>query len=173
MKRNWLLASLPIVISLSVALWAYERWQERSEKLAQRLSCLSAVIPSVVLHSEQDEIIGLLQELANETATQIPEKEKTVSRAFFSPAIDAELIHISKLFQKKQRFGISNETDVENSVEKVIELMTAQETPFLARCERLMSTIEKACGSLKEISPDNPSCFQKYNEKILALIPKK
>jgi hypothetical protein len=169
MRRRWPIIFTPVAISIVAAVSFYlfyqSHLQSQAEQSARHISCLSAVIPSVVLHHQQGEIVALLQELASDTGTPIAQEDSKPS-AFFSSAIDSELIRISELYQAKQKLGASNTSEVNQAVDRAVKLMRSEKLGYFEECDRLMKTIESECGSLKQLVPDNPSCFQKYNQQL-------
>ena len=74
----------------------------------KQVTCLAAVIPKVVLHHNQEEIVNLLQNLAEETGDLAPEKKvETQVKPIFSQRVDEKLIEIANLYQSQSQAGCS------------------------------------------------------------------
>ena len=174
MKRT-LMIVIPILTVMLFGAFYYKYSKQKQQIRSYHLNCLASVIPPVVLHNNQNEIVNLIQNLANETQTQIPESEfpePNQTKAFFTPAIDAELIHLGELFRAKNDKSMKFDSDdVSQSIDQTIELMRANETPFLKSCEKLMRKIEKKCGDIHSADNEDPACLQSFNEELSALIP--
>lgn len=161
-----LLSILLAVVAVGVFYW-FE--QQKSMKNKQ-VTCLASVIPKVVLHHNQEEIVNLLQDLAEDTGDLAPQAAvKAQSQPIFSQRIDKKLIEIANLYQQQPDASLSQGA-VAIAVDEVTKYFQKDAPQFLGGCMNILSQAESQCGSLDKVSDENKQCFNSFTPKITALM---
>ena len=173
MKSKLLLIGIPLIFAAVVATLTYNHLDSEKDDRLLQINCLAAVIPSVVLHHQQAEIVTLLQNLAEDTKTELPKHEMARPAPFFSSSVDAELIKISDLFKAKTQKLSFESKDVATAVDRAINAMTVEKIDYFQKCEVLMKKVEAKCGDLSEQGRLNSTCVAGFSAELDALIPKK
>lgn len=173
MKSKVLYIVIPIFTALVAGFAAYHFTQQKGDTTQMlQVNCLAAVIPSVVLHHQQAEIVSLLQDLAEDTKTELPKHELTRPEPFFTTSVDAELIKIAELFKaKSQKINVES-TDVASAMQQAIQAMKTDKVEYFEKCEALMKKVETKCGNLNDKGRLESPCVAGFSKELESLIPK-
>lgn len=146
-------------------------WFEQNKTIKNKqVTCLASIIPKVVLHHNQEEIVNLLQDLAKETGDLAPEKAvKTQAPPIFSQRIDEKLIEIANLYQAQDQADFSKGT-VALAIDQAASYFKKDAPEFLGECMNILSRAESQCGSLEKVTDDNRDCLNSFTPKIMSLM---
>lgn len=167
MKKAVLLL-LGVVVLASVSVGGYFYFAQGHALDERHTTCLAAVIPSVVLHHQQEEIVQLIQDLAKETKESLaPEKTESV-RPIFSARVDGELLKIAEAFQAQ---GVAESSSgVSDAMVRAQQFFNEDAPSFASKCLGIVTEAKTVCGTLEAQSEAQKSCLDPYSEKINDLV---
>ena len=164
-----------IFISVTSALAAGGAWlyfSKASHQPTEReMTCLSALIPSIVLHYEQEEIVQLLNDLANENKENIPDNLNAEPvKPVFNTRLDKELLQIAKYFSIRNDNPMMEQADVIPSVTRALQMFKSDSPKYLNTCLTYLGDAEKDCGTIENPNAQQQLCLEKHSEKINHLV---
>lgn len=167
MKHEYKIA---VVCLLVAGLAGTGTWylSKNSKKISpMEMTCLSAVVPSVVLHHEQEQIVDLLQQLANEEKSTAPEKSLVEGKkSIFSERIDTELLKIAELFKIRGEDVQLENADVMSSVTRALSYFKKDAPEYLNGCMTRLEAAKKECGTIENPNETEKLCLEKHAEGI-------
>lgn len=158
---------LPLLVATLVGAGTWQWLSNKSNANSREMTCLSAVVPSVVLHHDQEQIVQLLQSLAEETNEAVPENLKsTPVQPVFSKRVDEELLNIARLFQLRGDDAVMEKSDVMNSAGKALEYFRSDAPTYLEGCLQRLKEAETDCGNIEDPNDQEKLCLEKHSEGI-------
>lgn len=159
--------SVPTVVAAIAALgtWYWLHWQNPASP--REMTCLSAIVPSVVLHHDQEQIVQLLQSLAEDNNEPLPEELPSAPvRPVFSSRVDDELLKIARLFQLRGEAATLEKSDVMGSVGKAVRYFREDAPAYMDGCLQRLNEAEADCGNIENPSDEEKLCLEKHSESI-------
>ena len=170
-RKNKILLSL-LAGTLCFALIGIRFYLQLQDK-KKHITCLSAVIPTVVLHHQQEDIVQLLQGLADDVGETVPQKERSEKvNPMFSDRVDAALIEIAEVFKNHQEQASLSDTNVSKVVDKAVGYFKKDAPEFLSTCTEILVRAEKKCGPLDGVTENNRDCLNEFSPEITKLVGK-
>ncbi len=156
------------VFAAIVAAFSTWHWLSSPQKANSReITCLSAVVPSVVLHHDQEQIVQLLHGLANESNEPLPEDLQVQSiKPVFSRQVDEQLLKIARLFQLRGDEALLEQGDVLSSMSQALEAFRKEAPAYLEGCLQRLDEAQADCGNIENPSDKEKLCLEKHSESI-------
>jgi hypothetical protein len=165
MRKKFLLFGLTPAVAFLVAGWVFGGWNPFSSIDPRHTTCLAAVIPSVVMHHQQEEIVQLLQNLAKETKSHVDPEATAPVKAIFSNRLDQELLRIANAFQNQDKSG-----EVAEPMTTAVRYFETDAPAFLESCLAVLDSAKKQCGTIDATTPEQIECLTPFSEEINTLL---
>lgn len=165
MKQYLLKIGLPLAAAgiAGAYLWIFQS----KKATPHEMTCLSAIVPSVVLHHEQEQIVHLLQTLADENNEAVPDELKHEAKTpVFSPRVDDELLNIARLFQIRGSDATMEKADVMSSAGRALAYFKTDAPSYMEGCLQRLIEAETDCGTVEKPSDTEKICLEKHSESI-------
>ena len=152
---------------------AFNTYYSINKVSPEKMTCLSALVPPVVLHYQQDDIVRMLQDLAKSNNETLPEdlKEKPI-QPVISERVDKELLSIGHFFQLKSQNALMEEASILSTVKLAINYLRKDAPEFLTGCLSQLQMAKEQCGTIDNPNEKQQLCLESHSEKIQQLIPK-